>query len=64
MTVARAPRSCPSCRGRVLASTMTEAEERRFAAAYRCVACGLRTFVTWESADEEGRRGHRAIEEK
>ncbi len=50
----------------MLTSTMSDAEERRYAAAYRCVACGLRTLVTWDEVETHAReaRGHRPIEEK
>lgn len=53
-------RTCPHCGGRVLSTTMTPAEEARFAAAFRCVACARRLLEEWPPAPPPR---HRPIDE-
>jgi len=56
---------CPRCGGPVLTASMTEEEERKYAAAFRCAACDARFVELWP---EQRGRGpvvvHVAVEEK
>ncbi len=52
-------RACPTCGGRVLPTSMTEAEEQVYAAAFKCLSCGKRHLEPWPD-----KRKHRPIEEK
>ena len=53
-------RVCPACGGPVLTTSMTEDEEQRYAAAFRCTKCFKRYVELWP---ERGKK-HVAVEEK
>lgn len=54
---------CPHCGGPVQTASMTELEEQRYAAAFRCLSCGARFVELWP--DGQGPSVvHVAIEEK
>ena len=53
-------KKCPACAGRVLTTSMTEEEEQKYAAAFRCLSCGKRFVEPWP----EEQREHVAVEEK
>jgi len=38
---------CPRCGAQVLTTSMTEEEEKRYAAAFRCTACRARFVELW-----------------
>jgi DNA-directed RNA polymerase subunit RPC12/RpoP len=56
-------RRCPTCGQRVLTISMTEEEERVYAAAFRCIACMRRYLEAWPEG-EQRTPVHVAIEEK
>jgi DNA-directed RNA polymerase subunit RPC12/RpoP len=56
-------KKCPRCGGRVLTASMTEAEEPRYAAAFRCASCEARFLETWPDGRER-KVQHVAIDEK
>jgi hypothetical protein len=47
----------------VLTATMTAAEEKCWAAAFRCTVCGRRMLEEWPDKPQRG-RAHKAIHEK